>query len=34
MTYSDGSKADGNWEKGRKHGFFNEIDPAGNIKQV
>ena len=27
MTYSDGSKAAGVWDKGRKHGEFKETDP-------
>ena len=34
MTYPDGSISTGNWEKGRKHGEFKQVDMGGKISQV
>ena len=34
MKYGDGSQASGNWQKGRKHGYFSEIDVKGEKSEI
>jgi hypothetical protein len=34
MTLADGSSSTGNWEKGRKHGVFEDKDCAGRVSQT